>query len=77
LGRTSSGKRKARDYGDRFIPTREPGQDLHANYHLYGEGGVHPSPSKAKRRGGEVDASRGSSLSFLLTHIFCPIIKQR
>lgn len=60
LSRIASGKRKARDYGDRFIPTRD-GSDLNATYHLFGETGSPTTPTKTQKRSGmgEVDAQKG------------------
>ena len=55
-----------REYGDRFVPSKDSG-DLRTSYHLMEEGGGGPStPSKSRIIPSESDALKGEySLSFI------------
>lgn len=55
-----------REYGDRFVPSKDSG-DLRTSYHLMEEGGGAPStPSKSRIIPSESDALKGEySLSFI------------
>lgn len=63
--------RIARDYGDRFVPSRDSG-DMRTSYHLKEEGGP-STPSKNKIIPSESDALKGATLfcsvlSYVLIH---------
>jgi cell division cycle 20-like protein 1 (cofactor of APC complex) len=73
--------RHNKDYGDRFIPSRDAG-DLRTSYNLMEESGP-STPSRHRAMPTESDAVKGErSVSFLglvrpsSTHIFFPVISQ-
>lgn len=51
--------RIARDYGDRFVPSRDAG-DMRTSYHLMDEGGGPSTPSKNRIIPSESDALKGA-----------------
>jgi cell division cycle 20-like protein 1 (cofactor of APC complex) len=47
-----------REYGDRFVPSKDSG-DLRTSYHLMEEGGGPSTPSKSRIMPSESDALKG------------------
>lgn len=65
FGISSTPSLALREYGDRFVPSKDSG-DLRTSYHLMEEGGGGPStPSKSRIIPSESDALKGQ-LPFLL-----------
>jgi cell division cycle 20-like protein 1, cofactor of APC complex len=64
--------RVARDYGDRFVPSRDAG-DMRTSYHLMDEGGP-STPSKHRLIPSESDALKGEGFSLISIYTLLPVL---